>query len=440
MQVTVEKKEGIHCVLNVELPAAEVDGEVTKRIKEVAKTAKVDGFRPGKVPASMIKRKYGKDIRAEVIDKILPGKSAEALKEKALNPAGIEADITQNKEGQELKFTLNLELFPEIKIDNLDKIKIEKPMVELGETQHKEMVKKLQKQFASWQAVDREVRMEDRVVIDFVGRVDGEVFEGGSADASELVIGSRQMIPGFEEGIIGMKKGEEKTISVTFPKDYQNQELAGKEASFDVVVKEIKEAILPKIDEAFTAKLDIKGGLDAFHAELKKNMARELGVAIERSIKAQVLEGLVKQIEFEVPKALIKREIENLKRQFLDNMKAGAKKAPFKLKDLPDELFVKRAENAVKLSLILNAINEIQKFEADDQAVDAMIEETVSVYEDADEMRRHLKEDQKELGHLKAAVIEKKLVDWVSKQAEVINTPKDYFELIRRTMPNAPLQ
>ncbi|MBK2124336.1 trigger factor [Fangia hongkongensis] len=437
MQVSVEKKEGIHCILNVEIPASEVDQEVSKRIKKIAKTARVDGFRPGKVPAGVIKKKYGEQVRFEVLGDVLPAKYAKAIEDEKLNAAGVEVEIVQNEEGKELKFNVDVELFPEIAIEKLDTIEVKKPVVELGEKEHEKMIANLRKQLATWNEVDREVKEEDKVTIDFVGRVDGEVFEGGSADASEVTIGSGQMIPGFEEGIVGMKKDQEKTITVTFPEDYQNEELKGKEAEFDIIVKDIKEASLPEIDAEFVEKFGIKGGEEEFYTEIKQNMARELKAATQRKVKSQVFDGLVKAIEVEVPKALVKREIDRAKNDLLKRM--GGANAKLKAEDIPDNIFEEKAKHDVKLGLIINAIVDQQKFEADEASIDAMIEEMASVYEDADEVRTHVKKDKKEFDNIKAVVIENKLVDWVCDQAKVEDEKEDFFDLIRNTMPQQPM-
>lgn len=433
MQVSVEKKEGIHCVLNIELPATVIDTEVSKRIQRIAKTAKVDGFRPGKVPAGMIKKKYGEQVRFEVLGDVLPPKYAQAIQEHQLNAAGVEIEILNNKEGEALKFNVNVELFPEVIVKDLDKVTVEKPVVELGDAKTEQMISNLRKQLATWKDVEREVQADDRVTIDFVGRVDGEVFEGGSANGSEVTIGSGQMIPGFEDGIIGMKKDEEKTIDVTFPEDYQNDELKGKGAQFDIVVKNIKEAELPEIDDKFVEQFGIKGGVDEFYAEIKQNMARELKNAINKTVKTQVFDQLVDIIDFDVPKALVQREIDRSKHDLIERM--GGAKSKMKAEDLPDDLFKAKAEKSVKLGLILQAIVRDQKLEADQESIDAVIEEMASVYEDAQEVRDHVNSDKKELENIKNVVVENKLVDWVVEQGQSTEKTEDFFELIKKVLP-----
>ncbi len=433
MQVSVERKEGIHCVLNIELPAGEIEQEVSKRIQRIARTAKIDGFRPGKVPTGMIKKKYGEQVRFEVLGDLLPIKYSKALKDEKLEAAGVEIEILQNEEGKALKFNVNIELFPEVIIKDLDKIEVKKPVVELSEVQTDKMIENLRKQLAVWNEVDREVKKDDRVIIDFVGRVDGQVFEGGSVNAYEIVIGSGQMIPGFEDGIIGMKKDEDKTIHVTFPEDYQNDELKSKAAQFNIVVKSIKEAVLPEINDKFVEQFGIKGGVEEFYAEIKQNMARELKNAIHKTIKQQVFEQLVKLIEFEVPKALIQREIDRAKQDLIKRI--DGKKAQVKAENLSDDLFRDRAEHTVKLGLIFQAIVHEQRFEADQASIDELIEEMASIYEDAQEVRDHVKNNKQEFDNIKNVVIENKLVDWVVEQGKSIEKEEDFFDLIRNALP-----
>lgn len=308
MQVTLEKKEGIHCSLLIEVPANEIDSVVSKEINRTAKTIKMDGFRPGKVPAGMVKKKYGEQIRMEVISDLIPQKYSKAIQDEKLAVAGIEVELKENKEGQPLKFVANLELFPEFEVTGFEKIEVQKPVVELTDKEVKQMIENLRKQFATFSEVYKVVEKDDKVTIDFVGKKDGEAFEGGTANDIDVIIGSGQMIPGFEDGIIGMKKGEQKTITVTFPQDYQNKDLAGAETTFDITVKKIQQAELPEVNDEFVKKFGVKGGVDTFENEIKENMQRELKFILQRKVKDQVFKGLREIAKFETPKSLIKRD------------------------------------------------------------------------------------------------------------------------------------
>ncbi|WP_150465217.1 trigger factor [Francisella sp. SYW-2] len=431
MQVTVEKKEGIHCSLLIEVPANEIDSVVTKEINKTAKTIKMDGFRPGKVPASMVEKKYGEQIRMEVISDIIPQKYTKAIQDEKLAVAGIEVDLKENKKGEPLKFVANLELFPEFEVSGFEKIEIQKPVVELTDKEVKQMIENLRKQMATFSEVERAVQKDDKVVIDFVGKKDGEVFEGGSANDQELVIGSGQMIPGFEDGIIGMNKDEQKTITVTFPEEYQNKDLAGQEATFDITVKKIQEAQLPEVDEEFVKKFGVKGGVDTFEDEIKENMQRELKFILQRKIKDQVFKGLREIAEFETPKALIKREIEAAKQNLVQQMGGGQN---FDVNQLPDNLFEANAKQKVDTSLVLDSVMKSQEFKAEDAEVENLLDELVQAYEEPEKTKEQIKKNEKEISNLKALVIENKLTDWVLSQAQVTEKQEDFFEVIKENM------
>ncbi|AXA34243.1 trigger factor [Francisella adeliensis] len=432
MQVTVEKKEGINCSLLIEVPANEIDSVVEKEVNKTAKTIKMDGFRPGKVPAGMVKKKYGEQIRMEVISDLIPQKYSKAIQDEKLAVAGIEVDLKENKEGEPLKFVVNCELFPEFEVTGFDKIEVQKPKVELGDNEVKKMIENLRKQMAIFTEVERAVEADDKVTIDFVGKKDGVAFEGGTANDSEVVIGSGQMIPGFEDGIVGMNKGEQKTITVTFPAEYQNEELAGKEATFDITVKKILVPELPAIDEEFVKKFGVKGGVDTFESEIKENMERELKFILQRKTKDQVFKGLREIAEFEVPKALVKREIDAAKQNIVKQM--GGDKSGFDVNQLPDNLFEENAKQKVETSLALDSVMKTHKFEATDEEVDSLLDEMVQAYEDAEKTKQEIKKNEKEMANLKAVVIENKLTDWVLEQAQVTDKEEDFFEVIKENM------
>ncbi|BCL52966.1 trigger factor [Francisella tularensis subsp. holarctica] len=431
MQVTVEKKEGIHCSLLIEVPANEIDSVVSKEINRTAKTIKMDGFRPGKVPAGMVKKKYGEQIRMEVISDLIPQKYSKAIQDEKLAVAGIEVELKENKEGQPLKFVANLELFPEFEVTGFEKIEVQKPVVELTDKEVKQMIENLRKQFATFSEVYKVVEKDDKVTIDFVGKKDGEAFEGGTANDIDVIIGSGQMIPGFEDGIIGMKKGEQKTITVTFPQDYQNKDLAGAETTFDITVKKIQQAELPEVNDEFVKKFGVKGGVDTFENEIKENMQRELKFILQRKVKDQVFKGLREIAKFETPKSLIKREIDAAKQNLLKQM-GGAK--GFDVNQLPDNLFEANAKQKVETSLILDSIMNSQEFKAEEAEVESLLDELVQAYEEPEKTKEQIKKNDKEIANLKALVIENKLTDWVLEQAKVTEKTEDFFEVIKENM------
>jgi trigger factor len=434
MQVSLEKKEGIHCVLSISIPSIDIDQEVSKRVKKMSKTSKLNGFRPGKVPLNLIRGKYGEQIRLEVIGSILPESYTKAIKDKQLNAAGVEVEILQNEEGKALKCKLNIELFPDVIVKDLHLVKIKKPIVELGEKEYKKMVNNLQNQLSTWdEIVQLQVNLGHKVIIDFVGYVDGKTFDGGSANELEVIIGSGQLDQELEKGIIGMSKDEEKQIIVTFSNDHPNEKLKDKTAKFDVCIKSVKKQTLPKVNEDFFKKLGIKGGEDAFHHEIKQNMARELKAAINRRIKSQVFDQLTKLIDIETPKILVKREVDRVRNELL--VRIDSVKSKVKVEDIPDSLFEEKAKYDVKVGLIANAIIQKESLKADEASVNSMIEEMTIIYEDPKEVRTRTNRDEKELGNIKALIVENKLVDWVCQKALIEDKKEDFFDLVRDTSP-----
>jgi trigger factor len=430
MQVTVEKKEGINCDLAIKVPAENIDKEVQKRLQKISRTAKIDGFRPGKVPLSFLKKRHGQQVRSEVLGDEIPKSYMKAIEDEKLKAAGVDIEVKTDEPGKDFEFIAHVELFPEIEIKGFEEIEIEKPVSKIGQEEVDKMIENLRKQMATWKKIeDRGIQKEDRVKLDFEGSIDGESFEGGSAKDHTLVVGSGQMIPGFEDGVIGLNSGEEKTIEVTFPKDYQKKDLAEKKAEFKLNIKEIEEPELPELDEELVKKFGVEGDLDNFITEITANMERELKAAINKKLKEQVIDGLKKQNEIDVPKSLVKQEVQRSKQNFVQRMGDQAK--GFDVSQLPDDLFEKAAKDRVAVGLIVNCVIEAQKFEASQEKIDAKIEEYASVYEDASEVRAHFKKNPQELENLKSSIIEEEMVEWVLGQAKVTEKDTDFFDLIK---------
>ncbi len=430
MQVTVEKKEGIICDLAIKVPAENIEKEVQKRLQKISRTARIDGFRPGKVPLSFLKKRHGKQVRSEVLGDVIPSNYMKAIEDEKLKAAGVDVEIKVDEPGKDFEFIAHVELFPELEVKGFEEIEIEKPVSKIGEAEVEKMIENLRKQMVVWNKIeDRAIQKDDRVKLDFEGSIDGEKFEGGSATDHSLVVGSGQMIPGFEDGMIGLKIGEEKVIEVVFPKDYQKKDLAEKKAEFKLNVKEIEEPELPELNEELVKKFGVEGDLDSFITEIKANMERELKAAINKKLKEQVIDGLKKQNEVEVPKSLVKQEIQRSKQNFVQRMGAQAK--GFDVSQLPDDLFEKTAKDRVAVGLIVNGVIESQKFEASQEKIDAKIEEYASVYEDANEVRTHFKNNPQELENLKSSIIEEEMVAWVVGRAKVTEKETDFFDLIK---------
>ena len=317
MQVSVEATSALERRMTVGVPAARIESAVDKSLQQTARRAKVPGFRPGKVPMSVIRQRYEGAARQEALGDLIQETFYEAVVEQKLNPAGapsIEPKVFEK--GKDLEYVATFEVFPEIKLAGFEGIAVERPQAEVGDADVDTMLDVLRKQNTRFEAVERAAENGDQITIDFVGKIDGEAFAGGSAKGVPLVLGSGRMIPGFEDALVGVKAGEERVINPTFPEDYQNLDLAGKTAEFTVNVTAVAAPALPELNDAFFALFGVKeGGLEGFRAEVRKNMERELRQAIKTKVKNQVMEGLLETNPVEVPKALVADEVNRLRVQ-----------------------------------------------------------------------------------------------------------------------------
>ena len=312
MQVSVETTQGLERRITITVPAENVETEVKKRLQQLSKTQRIDGFRAGKVPVSVINKRFGAAVRQEVAGEVMQRNYIEAIVAEKINPAGAPSFAPKSLEaGKDLEFSATFEVYPEVEVQGLDKIAVEKPAVTVTDEDLANMLETLRKQHAEWAEVDTAAGESDRVTVDFVGTIDGEVFEGGKADDFPLELGQGRMIPGFEDNIVGKKAGEEVVADVTFPEDYHAENLKGKAAQFTITVKKVEAQELPELSEEFATKFGVtEGGVDALKEEVKKNMTRELDQAVKANVKDQAIKGLLENNEIEVPKALVDQEVD----------------------------------------------------------------------------------------------------------------------------------
>ncbi|EAT10784.1 trigger factor, partial [Bermanella marisrubri] len=348
MQVSVETLSGLERKLVIDIPADTVEQEIAKRLQQVSKTARIDGFRQGKIPMRVIRQRYGKGVRQEVLGEQMQQGFIQAVQQEKLNPAGMPSvEPVVDEEGKDFQFSATFEIYPEVEIKDVEKIEVEKLAAEVKDEDLENMIDILRKQQADFKEVDAASKDGDRVKIDFEGFVDGEAFEGGSAEGHALVLGSNSMIPGFEDQIVGMKAGDEKTIKVTFPEDYNAENLKGKDAEFKIKVHTVEESELPELNEEFFKAFGVEASDEAeFRSEVRKNMERELKQAVQRNTKNQVLDGLIQTNEVDVPAALIDQEIGRLQQQAVQQFGGGQQISPDML---PKELFKDQADRRVKL-------------------------------------------------------------------------------------------
>lgn len=433
MQVSIETTSALERRVTVGVPAARVEGEVNARLQRAAQNARLNGFRPGKVPMSVIRQRFGEGVRQEVLGEVMSQSFYEAVQQEKLKPAGRpNIEPTSLEPGKDLQYVATFEVFPEVELRDHTGIEVTRPAAEVTEQDVDNMVETLRKQAGTWVEVDRPVQNGDQVTIDFVGTRDGEAFEGGSAEGSNLVIGSQRMIPGFEDAIIGMSKGEEKTASLTFPEDYHNEELKGAAVEFKITLTAVREQQLAELNEEFFSRFGVKeGGADAFRREVADNMARELKNAINNRVKNQVMDGLVAQYDdLRVPKALINEEIATLRNQTVQQFGGGANGMDF-AKLLPDEMFAEQAERRVKLGLILNEIVAKEGVKVDAAEVRKTVEEMASTYEDPQEVVDWYYSNRQQLQGVESLVLENQVVAKVLDQAQVKEESMSYDEVMK---------
>lgn len=432
MQVSVETTSGLERRLIVGVPSQRVDSAVDSRLQEAAKTVKINGFRPGKVPMKVIRQRYGQSVRMEVLGEVMNESFYEAIQQQGLKPAGRPDIEPKNMdEGKDIEFVATFEVFPEIEAKDYSGIEVKTPVSEVTSADLDKMIENLRQQRADWQTVERAAATGDQVNIDYKGTKDGEVFEGGSAEGSDLELGSGRMIPGFEDGIVGLSAGEEKTLSLSFPDDYHNEELKGAAVEFAIKVNDVKEKKLPELNEDLFEQFGVKeGGEEAFRKEVEKNMLRELKNATKARIKNQVMEGVLAiHTDVQVPKALVSQEIDALRNQQMQQF--GALAEQLNAADiLPDELFKENAERRVKLGLILNELITVEGIKADQDKVKAALAEMAESYEDKDEIINWYMSNPQQLQQIEAMVVEEEVVEKLLEKAKVSEETLSYEEVL----------
>lgn len=430
MQVSLETTSGLERRLTVGVPAEKVDSAVDEKLREAQKSVRLNGFRPGKVPMREVKRRFGREVRNEVLADVMRESFIEAVEQESIQPAGMPGfEALTNEAGKDLEFVATFEVYPEVELASFDDIEIEKPAAEVTDADVDQMIETLREQRADYQEVDRAAEQGDRVNIDYKGLKDGEAFEGGTAEGQNLELGSGRMIPGFEDGIVGMKAGEEKDIDVTFPEDYQSEELKGQAVVFQIKVNKVEGKALPEVDAEFMKGFGVEDGdLDKFKAEVRKNMERELKNAVTTKVKEQVMDALAKKHDFDLPEALVKQESGRMREQMMQQFGGGQQ---FDASFLPDELFRDQAERSVRLGLVLRAIVDTKELKADEERVKARVEEIAAQYEQPEEVVNYVYSNPQQLQQIEGAVLEDQMVDLVLEGAKVEEKAMSYQDAVK---------
>ena len=437
MQVSSEAVSTTSQRITVRVPSTRIDQEFDKRLKQTAKKAKINGFRPGKVPMEVVRREYGAGIYQETVNETINNTIFEALEQQGINAVSMpNIDKVEHKDDT-LVYEATVDVYPEVNVNGLDQLVIERHNAQVTDADVETMIQNLQKQRQTWQDSETAAQKDDQVMFDFEGTIDGEKFDGGSAQDFSLVLGSGRMIPGFEDGIIGMKKGEGKVIDVTFPSDYQAEQLAGKAAQFKITVKNVQSPSLPDVDDEFLKAFGIEPeqGIEKLKADVRRNMEREVKNGLRSQVKQAAFDALLQANDVEVPQSMVKQEIGRLRErmvsQFTQQFGPQATKA-FDSSLLPDELFVEDATRAVKLGVLVSKVLADSQLKVDQDRVKTYIDDMASSYEDPQEVIDYFTHDQAQRQQIENVVLEDQVVDYILQSAQVSDKQLDYQELLQQ--------
>ena len=433
MQVSVEASQGLERTLTISVAAEVFEKEFDGRIRQLSKTQRVDGFRPGKVPASVILKRFGGAVENEVAGEVMQRNFFEAVVAEKLNPAGAPKVAPKaRKKGEEFVFTATFEIYPEVKLADLAELSIEKETAEVTEADLDKMIDTLRKQHATWTEVETDSVDGNQVTVDFEGSIDGEIFEGGKAEGFQIELGSGRMIPGFESGIVGNKAGSEFNIEVNFPEEYHAENLKGKSATFAIKVIKVEEQALPEITEEFVKKFGVESGdLDTLKSDVKQNMQRELEQVLKNGAKDVVLTALVEANELEVPNALVEGEVEVLRKQAMERY--AQQMDPNNLPELPAELFQEQAVKRVKVGLLLGEVIKASELKVEQDKVTSLIASAASAYENPAEVIEYYKNNKEMMQNMENVALEEQAVDFIIEKAKVSEVNKSFDEVMNKT-------
>lgn len=426
MAVHVETLDKLERRITLSLPAATIASEVESRLRRLSRTVRADGFRPGKVPMSVVSQRYGYSVHSEVLNDKVGQVFSQAVNEAKLRVAGPPR-ITEKAEAPEgeVAFDATFEVYPEVKLGDLSQAEVERITTEVTDDAVDKTIEILRKQRRTFQQrpASEGAAAGDRVTIDFAGTVDGVPFDGGKAEGFQFVIGEGQMLEQFDSAVRGMKAGDSKTFPLQFPADYQGKDVAGKEADFTVTLRKIEAQHLPAVDESLAKALGIAGGtVEALRGDVRKNLEREVKFRVQARNKASVMDALVKAAELEVPKSLVAGETERMVEQMrADLKKRGVKDA--ETAPIPAEMFQAQAERRVRLGLVVAELVRSQNLQAKPEQLQAHIEELAQSYEKPGEVMRWYLSDRNRMAEVEAIVVENNVAAYVLERARA--TPKN---------------
>ena len=428
MQVSLTATGGLERRLEVAIPAAEVDGEVSQRLKKISRTARLKGFRPGKAPIAVIRQQYGDQVHGEVVSDFMRSSFSEAVAREKLNPAGgPRIEPIAMGPGTDLKFAAVFEVLPEVKLKPVADLEVDKPVASVGDQDLEAMLDTLRKQRPVFNEVTRAAAVNDRVTVDFTGTIDGAEFDGGSGNDVAIVVGSGRVMKEFEDALVGAKAGDTREFQATFAADHANAKLSGKQATFSVKIGKVEEQLPAPLDEEFAKSFGIPdGSLDSLRAEVRANMERELNEAIRQKMRAQILEGLYAQNPLELPRQMVEEQIQEL--QVVMLRRAGVRDA----KQLPPrEPFEQPARRRVALGLLMSELVRNAGLKVNRETVQQKIMELASSYSNPEEVRRAYLQNPEMMRQIESQALEQQAIDWVLGQAKVTDKPSSFSEITK---------
>ena len=431
MQVSVETTGALGRRMTVQVPAERIDQEVESRLKSLSRSARIAGFRPGKVPFKVVQQRYGRQVHLEVAGDVMGSTLQEALSQQNLRPAGEpKLEPRTVEQGKALEYVAVFDVYPEFEPAPLSDVKIAKPVATVGEQDIENMLQKLRQQRGSWEAAARGADQGDRVTLDFTGTIDGAEFPGGSGTGMQVEIGSKQLIDGFEEKLVGAKAGDEVTMDLRFPDDYHSRDVAGKPVQFKVDVKGVESRKLPELDDAFAKSLGVDSAA-ALREEVANNMRRELEQMVQAVTKDRAFDQLLERNQIDLPAGLLDQEIDRLAKDTQDQLSANKQSV-----NLPRDLFEARARRRVSLGLIIGEIIKRNGIQVDPERVRRTVETLAASYENPDEVVKWYYENRDALVSAQSLVLEEQVVEWILSQAQVEETPCSFDELaeIRKSL------
>jgi trigger factor len=430
MQVSIESSTGLERQLKIGVPADKIEQEVTARLEKATKTVSIKGFRKGKVPLRVVKQHYGKGVRQEVVGEVVNSSFYEAIQQEDLQPVGQpRIDDLKDSEGQDLEYTAIFEVYPEVKLADISKVKISRPSADVNDADVETMIEVLRNQQATFEASDKPSEDGDQLNIDFVGTHKKEEFAGGSAEGQDLVLGSNSMIPGFEDGLVGLSAGEETVLKLKFPKDYHAEELKGKAVQFAVKVNAVSSKQMPELNDEFFKIYGVEEGGEAkFREDVQGNMERELRNAIRTKVKNRVMNQLFDLNKVELPEALVSNEITQLKQQMVQQFGGGQQ---IDLSMLPDDMFKEKAERRAALGVIVSELVKVEEMTPNEEQVRARVDEIASTYEQPREVVDYYYSKPELLSSVEAVVLEDQVNELVLSKAKVKEEAVSYEEAVK---------